>query len=244
MQYDDLSLLLRQGVGSDPRSTTQCPEDAEIAALVDEALGFEKAQRIRSHVAGCDFCMARVGFLARLRDLPKADAPAEALTHPSLLNRVRRLPDGERTASRPRWRWAAAAAAALVLVVLSVAQWENVQSLGEAPSEVRNGAALLSSPTILWPQEGLVISPVQLKQREFSWTPVVGATFYEILLVTADGERVWNSRVETERTRIPAQIEVAAGQEFFVWVRAYLPGGKSLQSGIVGFELSGGPARE
>lgn len=227
MKRDKLSFLLRQGIGSDHRRTEQCPEAIEIAAFVDGGLGAEEIRDTRTHVAGCDFCLARVGFLTRLKDTEIPELPSD------LLARVRDLSKQGRTSTFSReWRWAAAAA--LVLLVFSVGQWRETESPDEAPSAVRNSVELLQPPEILWPREGALIAPDQLELR---WTEVPNAIFYEIQLVTADGDRVWDGRVETERQQIPSDLQITAGQQLFVWVRAHLREGKTLQSGIVGFHL-------
>ncbi len=235
MQNEELSFLLRQGVGSDPQSTPQCPGDDEIAAFIDDALGLEESQGIREHLAGCDSCLARVGFVARLQGGRAPEVPSD------LLARVRALPDEPRIKPlRPRWRLpAAAAAAALVVVALMVGRWGEFESARDAPSDVR-GLQLLQPPEILSPREGAVIPPGQLGELELRWTPVPGAIYYDVRLVTADGVRVWDGRVDGESHRLPGHIQVAPAEELFVWVRAYLAGGKTLQSEIVGFQLAGG----
>jgi hypothetical protein len=87
-------------------------------------------------------------------------------------------------------------------------------------------------PNLLFPQEGSVIVP---KELEFSWQGVERSVFYEIRLVTADGTLMWEKRVEATSVRLPAGVRMAAGQKYFVWIRAYLPEGKTLKSSTVGF---------
>ncbi|MEE8139214.1 MAG: hypothetical protein V3T81_10175, partial [Thermoanaerobaculia bacterium] len=173
MKKEELSSLLRQGVGRDPRRKRQCPESSEIAAYVEDALPAEAIQRIRRHIADCAFCLDRVGFLARLKE-----APAPPQVPNGLLARVRDLPGLRQTQSLGRgWRWAAAsaaAAAAVVVVMLSVGQRGDLEPPGpsaaapteRAPAaEVRAGAELLRPPEVLWPREGSVIRPSELELR-------------------------------------------------------------------------------
>jgi hypothetical protein len=85
---------------------------------------------------------------------------------------------------------------------------------------------------LVFPQEGSVIPSDGL---EFSWQEVEGSLFYEIRLVTADGSLMWEQRLEATQAWLPADLRLAAGQKYFVWVRAYLPEGKTLKSSTVGF---------
>jgi hypothetical protein len=89
-------------------------------------------------------------------------------------------------------------------------------------------------PDLLFPQEGSGIAPEELK---FSWQAVEQSVFYEIRLVTADGSLMWEKRLEATSVRLPADVRVADGRKYFVWVRAYLPEGKTLKSSTVGFTV-------
>jgi hypothetical protein len=242
MQTEQLTRLLRQGTDSEPLRSEECPDDTEIAGFIDNALEQGEMRRIRRHVAGCAFCLERVGFVARLQEAE----PPEVST--DLLARVSDLPE-IRPTTKPtrRWRWpAASAAAAVVLLVLSVGRIGPFDGGRDQTSgDVRTLPELTLRPEVLSPREGAVVPARRLDQLEIRWTAVPKAVYYEIRLVTADGVRVWDARVETTSRTIPAGLRVDAGQELFVWVRAYLPDGRSLQSGIVGFQLeSNEPARE
>jgi hypothetical protein len=89
-------------------------------------------------------------------------------------------------------------------------------------------------PDLVFPREGSIIESEKL---EFRWHKVERSLFYEIRLVTADGSLVWERRVEAPRARLPADMRLTAGQKHFVWVRAYLPEGKTLKSSTVGFTV-------
>lgn len=232
MQNEELNLLLRQGVDGDPRPGVECPDEAGLAGFVEGTLVEEEAAKIRRHVAGCDHCLAQVGLLARLEEVSPPEVPT------GLLARVHGL--AERPAG-PSRRWSVAAAvAAVLLLVLWVAPLGEVERRKGEPDEVRFGAELLRPPEILAPSEGELVAASRLGGLEVRWTPVPQAIYYELRLVTADGDRLWDGRSENGRLEIPPGLPVAAGEDLFVWVRAYLPEGKTLQSGIVGFRVAGG----
>lgn len=85
---------------------------------------------------------------------------------------------------------------------------------------------------LIFPREGSVLPHSEV---EFRWKSVRGSHFYEIRVVTAEGDVVWEGRVETTRARLPDNIELVPGREYFVSVRAYLPEGKTLKSPTVRF---------
>ena len=241
MQVERLTHLLRQGTGSDPRPSSDCPGDAEIGAFIDAVLGGDEAHAIRRHLAECDFCLARVGFVSRSEEAESPDVGDD------LLQRVRGLAMPQPPSGIARsWRWAAAAAAAAALLAfLFVEPWDLLERAEQGPGAVREAPEATLLPQILWPREAAVIPSGQLDHLELRWTGVPEAIFYQIHLVSADGDRVWEGRTETTHQRLPADLGVADGQTIFVWVQAHLTDGKSLQSEVVGFEVgSGEPSRE
>lgn len=239
MNTDELTLLLRHRDPTAPRPLAGCPGDGEIAAFVDGTLEAARAGELRRHLAACDPCLDRVGLAARLEDSPAPEIGGE------LLDRVRDLPRPEAArGSRRRWRWAAVAAA--VLLALVVVGPLGLSDRGERaqPDAVRDLPGPAEGPEILWPPEGAVIPAGRLDGLTLRWTEVPAAVFYELRLVSADGDLLWQGRSETASLTLPGGLGVAAGQRLFCWVRAYLPDGKSLQSAMVGFELEGGAGRE
>jgi hypothetical protein len=102
---------------------------------------------------------------------------------------------------------------------------------------VRNGQTKRSELQLLFPREGSVIPR---REVEFRWKPVRGSQSYEVRLVTAEGNVIWEGRVEGTRARIPRTVELVPGQEYFVFVRAYLPAGKTLKSPAVRFKAGNG----
>lgn len=87
---------------------------------------------------------------------------------------------------------------------------------------------------MFYPHEGSVLA---VRDLEFRWKRVPRALYYDIRVVTQEGELIWEGRVEGTHARLPSSASLKAGEEFFVRVRAYLPEGKTITSHVVGFKV-------
>lgn len=245
-------LLQSRGQGSAARRW-YCPDEAQLAAYTDGQLGGGARQRVELHLADCAFCLGQVAFLLRLEE---AEAPAEVPL--SLLARARARV--ERQSLQLAWRWATAAAVAASLALAGVVWFreqripsvspksspappKRIASPPVAPSRppsatprtVRKGEKEEFVPEVLFPREGASVSQEQL---DFQWKPVPRTVFYEIRVVTEAGDLVWEARATDTSARLPRQIQLQAGQKYFVWVHAYLPEGKTVKSKAVAFKAS------
>lgn len=258
MNEQNLIHFFRRQAPEETKRGWRCPDEATLAAYVDHTLQEPAGKKVEAHLAGCDFCLGQVALLAQLED---AKAPEEVPA--ALLARAREL------ASRPapaslwpvvRWGAVAAATASLALVVtLRVRQPETVPAVpvpsapsrtevtpslpapppvAAAPSRVRNGQAQPILPELIFPRAEGAISREGL---EFRWKEITQALFYEVRVVSEHGDLIWEGRATGTSLRPPAEVSLEAGQKYYVWVRAYLPEGKSLQSRAVAFRV--GPNR-
>jgi hypothetical protein len=253
MNEQDLLRLLRARKSGQGQRSWRCPDEADLAAYVDARLADRAQRRLEAHLADCVFCLDRVVFLLRREVSPEPEVP------PGLLARARDLgADGKEARWWAEWRWRTAAAAA-ACVVLGVFIWlrqpsppsvpfagSPTPSVGVSPPAapaatavpsapprvVRNGRRASVALRLLFPREGAI---VPREGSDFRWTEVRGCLFYEIRLMTGEGDLVWEARVEATQTRIPANVQLAPGGKYFVSVRAYLPEGKTLPAGVVGF---------
>jgi hypothetical protein len=103
------------------------------------------------------------------------------------------------------------------------------------PRVVRNEQRASVALRLLFPREGTIVSR---ESFDFRWTEVRGSLFYEIRLMTAEGDLVWEGRIEGTQTRVPANVQLVPGGKYFVSVRAYLPEGKTLPAAVVGFRVA------
>lgn len=259
MEEKELVRALKEQPEGPGHRTRRCPDEAVLAAYADARLDEVARQQVEDHLATCEFCLDHVAFLVR-----ESNAEVAAEVPPALLARAREFGGAQAApwALVPRWGLAAAVTATFALAAgLWLGQPESVLS-PSAPSETpavgavtpaaQNPAPTVSPPApavrhrtrpVLQPdlvglQEGAV---VPLEGAEFRWHGVDRSLFYEIRVVTADGSLLWEQRVEATHVRLPADVQLAAGQKYFVWVRAYLPEGKTLKSATVGFTAAKNP---
>ncbi|HUU15228.1 MAG TPA: zf-HC2 domain-containing protein [Terriglobia bacterium] len=255
MDERHLVRALARSKGSSPQRTWRCPGDGEIAAYVDGGLDETAAQRVAEHLADCDFCLDQVSFLAHAQERGvRADVPEALLAQAC---RLAGSPDQPQAKPMLRWALAGGFAASLALVAglwlraprvvippPPTAGPPRVETKPPARSDapltpvpvptVRNKPRRAVLPDLLFPQEGSVITS---EESELRWQEVERSLFYEVHLVTADGSPVWEGRSEVAHTRLPADVRLAEGGKYFIWVRAFLPDGKTLKSPAVGFTV-------
>jgi len=252
---DTLSKTLRSLRTKPGARSWRCPDEITIAAFAEGRLGDTERERVEAHLAGCDACLDLVAFLARRAAESAPEVPER------LVERAQAL-----VPARPPWlvgwgwRWAAATAAiagVVLVVTLQLRQPEFDLAPPQAPSapEIqsrepaakspepaapttrvkRPAASRIPSPEIISPREGAVL---RHREPEFRWQAVSGAAFYEIRLVTEEGNLVWQEQTENTHAQLPALVPLSGGGKYFVWVHAHMPGGRVVKSGVVSFRAS------
>ncbi len=238
-----------------------CPGELELAAFLEGNLSGRTKERMVRHLADCDHCLAQVAELSRLR----AEETAVPVP-PALLGRARALAGTARQDDRrPLVRWGAFAAAAACVALVVVTTYHQpppppalapslpttrpsgpevipdsatsppvvTSQAGPRPA-VRNLPKRASGLRLVHPREGATVAPGRI---EFRWEDVPGALYYEVSVASDDGDVIWEGRAERAEASLPADIRMAAGQGFYVRVRAWLAEGKSITSGAVSFRV-------
>ena len=90
-------------------------------------------------------------------------------------------------------------------------------------------------PTIVFPRNGTTLRRSEL---DFRWQPLADTVFYDIRVVTAEGDLVLETKTEDTHLRIADNIPLQPGAKYFVSVRAHLRQGKTVKSGLVSFQIS------
>jgi hypothetical protein len=235
MTDNDLERLLSSQRGPRSHRAWSCPDEVTLAAFVDGRLPERARSRVQRHLADCETCLQHVAAALRARETPPPEVPAR------LLARARALAEPRaRGPLASTWRWGTISAAAGLVLVAAVYVWQSgtAPAPGSSPAEVRGVPGQPVAPQILSPTEGSIVGR---QQTEFRWRGVAGANYYEIQLVTAEGDVVWQERTEATGVRLPATVPIAPGQDVYVWVRAHLLDGKTLKSDPVGFTLDDKP---
>lgn len=262
MDEKGLKRLLRIPDSAMDRPGVGCPDEGHLAAYVEHRLSANDEARIESHLADCDACLGQVAFLVRQPE--QAGSPVA----PPLLSRARDLVAARPSAWRTpvlRWGAVAATAALCVVVVLNLrvsapegplsprppapsvpapaavpptAAPQKAVPTSPAPPVVRkrNSATRPLRLELLAPAENATLSSGHM---EFAWQAVPDANYYEVFVVTEDGNVAWQGKVEGTRARPPEGVPPEAGKKYFVWIRAYLSGGGTLKSAAVAFYVGG-----
>lgn len=210
------------------RRTWRCPDETQLAAFVDEGLALRERARVEAHAAGCDYCAGQIGALVRLAE---AEPPSEV--PPALLARARAL--APVSVARLGWRWGMAAAAATCFAVILTFSVRAPRPSGDSAIEqVRTAPDSNAVPELLFPREGALVARQGLA---FRWRPVERSLYYDVRILSADGDPIWNARINGSEAPIPQSIRLAPGQKYYASVDAWLPEGKSVKCPIVGFAV-------
>jgi putative zinc finger protein len=250
MANDDLQPRSRGKAGILPARKWSCPEDNKLAAYADSALRDMRKKWIEFHLSGCPRCrfvVAEAVKAQREQSLPQPPAhlrwKATGLAVPS--------------SARRRWIWVPAGGlAAVAVLVLAVVFLRRPESLviqtPPSPSApiiaksepmaapataihdiVRKPTSSEVLPSIVLPRPNSVVSRGGLK---FGWKAIAQSRYYEVRLVTTDGDLVWQGQTERSNLQMPADIAVRDGS-YFVWITAHLADGRTAKSGPVKFVL-------
>jgi len=258
MVEKNLLRLLRAANVSEAKRGWKCPSDGDIAAYADHRLEGQAKERLETHLSDCDFCLSQVSFLAQM---DSAQLPADVPD--SLLARAQGLqPSRERVGMTWSWRWGATAAAVASLAIIvtvslqnSVVQPPAVPTLAKitpapqtpaqaapevaraTPSDpnVRQATPKRLAPVLIFPRPNATLAS---RAIDFRWEGIHEALFYEIKVVSADGDLVWASRADGTSATLPSSLSLQSGRKYFVWVEAVLADGKSVRSESVAFVVA------
>ena len=231
-----LKLQLTQLTGKTPF----CPEDQQIAEYFEGCLPRYELGALERHLADCRYCLARVGMLQRLEDEQTIRRiPEDALASAKVLQRgpVRR------SGINPKW----AAAAAILVIAVALKQLLPLMEIGqdalprthvtEPGSQLRETRSIepaVSGPRFLSPADGMPLFPAD---RSFTWTAVPDSLYYQLRIVSEEGDLLWQGRIAGTEWKIPAGLELSPRMDYFARVDAYITDAKALQSDYLLFRL-------
>ena len=111
---------------------------------------------------------------------------------------------------------------------------ENPKATEPVAPTIRRGAQDLL-PAVVFPRNDATLRRDEL---DFRWQPLADVVFYDIRVVTAEGDLIFESKTEDTHLRIADDIRLQPGAKYFVSVRAHLREGKTVKSHIVSFRIS------
>lgn len=243
MEHEKLSELLRILLTNAAVRTPDCPDNHELAASVDGQLSDEILNQLALHLADCDFCTAQLGLLKRLHESdPECQVTEFVLARAGRMGAKHTRPIIHYA---PRW----ASAAVIVLAVLLVFRWnspnlEDSEATDSAspditsqvfePRQSRNLNPDILKPWVLAPATGSTIDPGSLV---FQWTGIPGSLYYDVRVVTDEGDLIWQARVEDTEIGLPEHLQLKPDTDYFFRVDAYLASAKSISSHHVLFSI-------
>lgn len=220
--------------------TPFCPEDQQIAEYFDGAATVVERIKLENHLTDCRFCLARIGMLQRLQADPVGKrVPEEELATAKVM--------GHKPV-RPRKLWPAWAAAAVVFIAVGVyfqlatstpVAREAFPRIHEsepssAPRETRKLDPTALGPRFLAPEEGLAVSS---DEGVFRWTAVPNCLYYQLRIVSEEGDLLWQVRVDGTEWKLPSGLKLSPGAEYYVRVDAFMSEAKFLQSDYLLFRF-------
>ena len=248
MGEDDFPAMRSASSKNPPTRGWTCPDDLTIAAYVDNTLSQTRKARVEIHLSKCERCRVVVTDVVKLqRELDLTPPPSELARIPVQLGRA--------VSARSPWIWAPVAAAALIVLITvtigllrepqklqvmaplppsapMIAKAEPRPSHNAPVSEILRKPQLPEiQPVLLFPRQDSIVVGEHL---EFNWKLVSHSSYYEISVVTSDGDLLWEGQTEKLVLHLPSEVVLKRGS-YFVWVTAYLPDGRVAKSSPVRF---------
>lgn len=100
---------------------------------------------------------------------------------------------------------------------------------------VRSEATENLLPKLISPRNGAV---VRREDLEFRWKPVSDAIFYEVRVMSAEGDLIFVEQTEDTRLKLGSTERLLPGTKYFVVARAHLRQGKAAKSSVVSFRTA------
>jgi hypothetical protein len=241
MDQNKLLALLHQQDTEITERTPFCPDDYELAAFFDCNPQPPESEFPENHLVDCRYCLARVSILAQLET-----GNDEEFVPETLLAEAKQF--GRQTRRRLLYApaWAAAAAVIVTLFVIFGQDPTATLNSGAPPvqanhvaddiRQIRNIDRSSLAPSILAPARDAIVSADDLTLR---WSSVSGSLYYDIRLVDEEGFLIWQDRVQDTQQRLPDDLGLISGEQYFVRVDAYLAEAKSVSSKHLQFTIKG-----
>jgi len=229
MNAKQIIALVKASAEADAEPSGSCLPPEQLAAYQDGKLHDQQRGVAEAHLAACDRCLGQLAAMSRSATAQEAETGVPA----SLIARAEALftPPARGTAPT-RWRWAVPLAAAAVLFLALTQMLDPSGGLNDEPAspptpQTRYAGREPLQPRLLTPAEDSVVRPAD---QVFQWTEVPGTLFYEVRLISFDGDLLLRQRVDGTHWLIPKRLRLDPGEEYFVRVDAYLSDAKYLSS--------------
>jgi uncharacterized protein YfaP (DUF2135 family) len=99
---------------------------------------------------------------------------------------------------------------------------------------VRKLTSAVALPRLVFPKPDEVVTRDRLV---FNWKAVPRSRYYELHVVTPEGEPVWEAQSEAAFLKVPSDVTLNDGS-YFVWISAYLDDGRVQKSAVIRFQVA------
>jgi len=215
------------------RRGPNCLDEHELAGLASGYEGIDGHDRMQVHLSECSYCLEQVADLAAM-----ADDNVESFVGELTIHKAQALVEQTRDVSHvARWATAAVIVLALGVVYLNTGFQPGISNAPitapEGFRESRNIGNLKVGPNVLSPNDG---STLKATGGPIEWTEVMGSLYYDVRIVSLDGELIGEQRVTQPHWDVPAGM-LHPGNEYYVRVDAFLAEAKRLSSSHVLFTV-------
>ena len=116
-----------------------------------------------------------------------------------------------------------------------IAKSEPASTISEPVADVeRKLTSAVVLPSVIFPKPDSVVTHGQL---EFKWKAVPRSRYYELHVVTPEGEPVWEAQSEAAFLKVPSDVTLRDGP-YFVRISAYLDDGRVQKSAVTRFQVA------
>ena len=230
--------LFKNSSESNEEASHGCLSPRQLAAYQDAALHGGERALAETHLAVCDRCLGQLAAVNRAAAVRDAEPGVPA----SLIERAEAMyTSPAQVAARSRRRWALPLAATAALLLTLGLVLDPLLDPADSPGnpgapQTRLANPELARPRILAPAADSVVRP---SEQVFLWSEVPGTLFYDVRVVSPDGDLLLRERVTRTRWLLPEDLQLKPGEEYFVRVDAYLSDAKYLSSNHHVFRVGG-----
>jgi hypothetical protein len=176
------------------------------SCILFDRLGGDLTATEREHVAGCARCQTELTLFAELNDpAPAAGEGAAVQWVVAELRRRRSHAAADARSGTGGWRFLrpprlfAAAAAAVFVLAVGYVTWDREPPVRDV-REPGGGYRTLELQTVA------PIGDVRVAPRDLEWSPVDGATNYDVVVLEVDRTVLWQGASTTAQVSLPGPV--------------------------------------
>ena len=227
-----------------------CPGDDVLAAYLDGTLDLAAKSKAELHLANCATCCSLIADVVAMRRSQPTQLPfgleqrAIAVTSPKRNARHRVLIPVTTALVialslaaillRTGKKELSTVLTSKVPPVVARSEPPRTLSVPATSNVMRQSAPSDPVPGLIFPQENAVIKPSELFMK---WKAVPRAVYYEVHLVDAEGEPVWQGESQVASTRVPGTVTLKDGA-YFIWIAAHTEDGRVQKSSPARFVVN------